>query len=125
MVSASDIRFWTSLEVTEEDASRFSSAVLPVFLADGGEVLIEAVKTEAMCYLIAAAISNRSMSSGKVSESLGGYSYTRKSPASSSYWMDLYHELMSSLQVNDDSAPIVRTDLEMMEMNRRFSHGVK
>jgi len=128
MVTAADIRFWTSLEVTEEDATRFSSSVFPEFVADGGSVLTGEQKNEALCYLIAAKLSNRNGSSGKISESLGGYSYSRKSPSSSSYWMDLYHEMMSRLHASalSDERLDIRKDLEIVKMNWRYrEHGIK
>jgi len=128
MVSSADILFWTSFQVSEEDATRFSSAVLPEFVADGGNLLYGEQKTEALCYLIAAKISNRNGSSGKISESLGGYSYTRKSSSSSSYWMDLYHEMLDGVHASAllDERSTVRKDFEMVKMNRRFQkHGIK
>jgi len=128
MISAADILFWTSFKVSEEDANRFSSAVFSEFNADGGNLLQGEQKTEALCYLIAAKVCNRNESSGKISESLGGYAYSRKSPSSSSYWMDLYHEMLERVHASAllDERFTVRKDLEMVKMNRRFRvHGIK
>jgi len=126
MVTSSDILFWTSLEVSEEDASRYFSSVLPLFLADGGNALSGDTRTQALCYLIASRIVNRNGTAGKISESLGGYSYTRKAPSSSSYWMDLYHEVMSGILHMSallDDGPVKRVDTRVVQMNRRYRNG--
>jgi len=71
-------------------------------------------------------VCNRNGSSGKISESLGGYSYSRKSPSSSSYWMDLYHEMLERVHATSllDERSTVRKDLEMVKMNWRYrKHG--
>jgi len=128
MITSNDLQFWTSIEVSEEEVKRYYSSVLPFFLADGGEELSGDARTQALCYLIASRVTNRTGSSGKISESLGGYSYTRKSPQYSSYWMDLYHEVMAGIL--DASAVkhgdlLKRVDSQLVQFNWRYSHGIR
>ncbi|HJJ32713.1 MAG TPA: hypothetical protein O0X25_04075 [Methanocorpusculum sp.] len=123
MVTSSDLKFWCALDVPEEDAARYTAAVAPEFAADGGNLLAGEMQTEALCYLIAAKIAIKDSRYGLQSESLGGYSYTRKSSDSSSHWLDIYHELISSLsQVNSGDGVVVRKDTDLIRLNRRYGH---
>jgi len=118
--------FWTKLEVSEEDATRYTDAVMPEFQAAGGASLPLTTQTQAMCYLIASKIDNANGSSGKTSESLGGYSYTRMTSTNSSRWLDLYYEVLKAITRTVELANgglVQRVDLNVVQMNRRYGHG--
>lgn len=119
MVTSSDLKFWCGLDVSEEDAARYTAAVVPEFAADGGASLPPELQTEALCYLTAAKIANKDAASGLQSESLGSYSYTRKSSASSSRWLDLYREMLSRVSAVSGSL-VRRADADIVRMNWRY-----
>lgn len=122
MVSSDDMIFWTGLTVSEDDVTKYTNAVIPQFMADGGNMLPDAVKTESLCYLIASKIDNKT-NNGLTSEHLGSYSYTRKSTVTSSKWLDLYRELLSTytkLSVPRNSAGVTRCDVSVFHLNRRY-----
>lgn len=124
MVTSSDMQFWCALSVTEEDAARYTAAVAPEFAADGGNHLSGEMQTEALCYLIAAKIAARDSRFGLQSESLGGYSYTKRSSQSSSVWMDLYHELIDGfVNISSSEGLVTRNDIDLIRLNRRYSDG--
>ena len=123
MASAADILFWTGLTVAEEDADRLTAAASAELAADGGAVLFGEQKTEALCCLIAAKLCARSGTGDKISESLGGYSYSRKAPSSTSVWMDRYRELLSSAADSASSGRLSeRVDRRILELNRRYGN---
>ena len=118
------MQFWCALSVTEEDAARYTAAVAPEFAADGGNHLSGEMQTEALCYLIAAKIATRDSRFGLQSESLGGYSYTKRSSQSSSVWMDLYHELIDGfVNISFNEGLVSRNDIDLIRLNRRYSDG--
>lgn len=124
MVSCDDIKFWTGLIVSEEDAVRYTAVAKRHLEADGGNSLAEEVRTEAMCYFIASRIDNSSPSGEKASESIGGYSYSKKSSVSTSRWLDLYHETLEvALSTAFGQLPhgnTERVDKHVFHLNRRF-----
>lgn len=95
MVSAADIAFYTGFTVDDADAIRYTEIADQHLRADGGALLTGEIRVEALCYFIASRIANKT-ESGIASESIGGYSYSRKTSVSSSYWLDLYRELLAS-----------------------------
>ena len=121
MVTSSDLKFWCGLDVSEEDAAGYTAAVACEFAADGGLALPPELQTEALCYLTAAKIANKDTAADLQSESLGGYSYTRKSSASSSRWLDLYRELLARLSAVP-AGLVKRADVNMVQMNRRYGN---
>jgi len=126
MVTSADMQFWTKLEVSEEDATRYTEAVFAEFQAAGGESLPQATQTQAMCYLIASKIDNANGNSGKQSESLGGYSYSRMASTNTSRWLDLYYEVLKAITKGVEYAHgglVQRVDLNVVQMNRRYGNG--
>lgn len=124
MVSCDDIKFWTGFVVSEEDAVRYTSVAKRHLEADGGNNLAEEIKTEAMCYFIASRIDNSTPGGEKASESIGGYSYSKKSSISTSRWLDLYNEIVkTACDVAFNSSAMrgtKRVDRHVMRLNRRI-----
>lgn len=128
MVTASDIKFWTGLIVSEADAEIYTQVAEQHLALDGGADLPSQIRTEALCYFIASRISNTKQEGNLLSESIAGYSYSKKSTASTSgYWYDLYRELLTQSGVGlggssnyNRGKSCGRVDKNVMHIQRRY-----
>lgn len=130
MITPADMLRWTGLTVSEEDCAVFGSVAEARLAADGGSALPQAVKTMLMCYLVASFNTVQTGNTFAQSESIGGYSYTKRSSSSTSNWIDLYWENLKSYKAAASSAAggkggIVRhsVDESMVRMNRTYGGG--
>ncbi|HJJ36453.1 MAG TPA: hypothetical protein O0X27_04680 [Methanocorpusculum sp.] len=101
MATPADVLRWTGLEISPADCTFFDAAAETQLDADGGMAIAGTMRTQLICYLIASRIACRGPSAQKQSETLGDYSYSRRSSTGSSVWYDWYRELLDSLTAAD------------------------
>lgn len=128
MLTPADIRFWTDIEVSEEECRRFSAVAETRLNADGGYALLGELRVQLLSYLVAALVVGKQSPDRKTSERIGDYSYTLQvSSGNSNGWYDVYQELLNALIV-ESGAPsssnggIVEhtVDWDMIQLNREY-----
>lgn len=120
------MQVWTGLSISDTDISVYEPVCTMQLQADGGDALPSDMKVMALCYLIASKIQAKDSQNQFTSENLGGYSYSRKSTASLSYWLDMYNSVLNGYISKGGISTLTkgnnaeRVDKCVLTLNRRF-----
>lgn len=104
MVSVATVMSWTGLELPEGTIRVFEPVAVQRLQADCNSI-VEPMKTQALCYLIALYHSNTQTSEQFGSEGIGGYSYSRRDPADIPYWEGKYQSVLASVVPVSELSP--------------------
>jgi len=125
-ITPADVLLWTNVTVSQTQLDAFGPAAEAKLNADGGSAISGAPRTQLLSYLVAGYATTALGGSGKQSETIGNYSYTRQSAKTTSVWTDLYKEKLSALiasagQVIVTGSPLVEhIDKDIFKLNRTF-----
>ncbi|HJJ36815.1 MAG TPA: hypothetical protein O0X27_06550 [Methanocorpusculum sp.] len=126
-ISPADVLLWTNVAVSIHQLDAFGPAAEAKLDADGGHDIAGPSRTQLLAYLVAGYMTTvEQRGGGNQSETLGNYSYTRKSSAGTSVWIDLYQETLKPLIAAAGSSarsgtPLVdRVDVDVLQLNRQF-----
>lgn len=131
MVTPADVLRWTGITISQDDCDAFIPAAEARLNADSGNEIPNAIKTALICYLIASYKTTSEDNSFAASESIGGYSYSKKSSSSTSVWIDLYNETLSPFKSSagresmSNGGGLVEhsADKNCVRMNRMYDGG--
>jgi len=130
MVTAADIKFWTRLIVSDEDATRFSQAAEARLKVDGGKSITGELRTQLLCYLIGDMVAATTGEGTSTSETIGGYSYSTSSTSTTkTTWLEKYTALRKAVAgaagtpTEDNGGIVTREDTDMMQLSRKYTSG--
>ncbi|HJJ36352.1 MAG TPA: hypothetical protein O0X27_04140 [Methanocorpusculum sp.] len=127
MITPDDLWFWTEYRVPADECARLSKSAEAKLAADGGYCLDDVLQVQLECYLAAGMLESRAGDCRKQSESIGSYSYSKKSTEHTNGWYDSYYELLDlfiarAASPSSTNGGIVHrsADEHIIHLNREF-----